>query len=178
MARRSVRRFTLVLVAIFSLAAGHRHCCGIDETMVAGIVYNETSGLRAISGQEAQLQKGRDKIAEIAYKRDGKGMAKPKIPDAEELKFPPAKAAWEASKGAAKNAKEVDAKDCIHVFIWPSADKGKTPDKKQKTAGIADWPFDEAAKIKHTYGPINCPKKVGDVPESKTVYIFIYCGVK
>jgi hypothetical protein len=150
----------------------------VDESTVAKIVYAETSGLRAIKDHEKAFADGREKIAGIAFKRDGKGMAKPVMPTAEELKFPPAKAAWDASQAAAKAAKGKDAGDCIHVFIWPSNDMGKTPDKKLKTKEIADWPFDEIKKMKSSYGPISCPKKVGDVPQSDTVYIFVYCGVK
>src|SRR4051794_33190016 len=74
----------------------------IDEAKVAGIVYHETSGLRPVAGSEDKFKEGREKIAQAAYKRDGQGMAKPYMPTAEELKFPPAKAAWDASQAAAK----------------------------------------------------------------------------
>jgi hypothetical protein len=154
------------------------HSLAIEEDKVAGIVYNETSGLRPIKGSEDQLRNGREKIAAAAYKRNGQGMAAPHTPSGEDLKFPPAKAAWEASQSAAKSAKGKDAGTCDHVFIWPSGDGGKTPDKTIKPASIAEWPFSETAKIKFAYGPINCPKKVGDVPESNKVYIFVYSGVR
>ncbi len=148
-----------------------------DQKFHAGVVYNETSGLRAI-GEESQkqLQLARDMMACVSIRRSGKGLAPSKIPSDGEQKYPPAHAAWEAASSAALSAGETCKTTAVkHFVIWPS-DDGKTPTKTP--AMPASWPYTEVAKITSVFGPFSKPAKGGDVPISDKVYIYFYTGVK
>lgn len=147
----------------------------MDERRVAGIVYNETSGLRAGGAGEGVLSDAREKIAQIVIKRGGQGVAAPKIPNAQELRYPPARAAWDDSLAAARRAAGQDCGDCRHFVLWPSSD-GQSPTENPRMR--AGWPYTEASKIGHRYGPFQVPVKVGDVPVGDSIYIFVYCGVR
>ena len=149
----------------------------MDDTAAAGIVYNETSGLRPLAGYEQQLKDAREWIARIAIKLKGARMAKSYQPTATEKKYPPAKAAWDECVAAVERAKKnPDPGDRLHFVIWPANAEVSGPTESPKMA--ASWPYTEKSKIVYQFGPISCPRKVGDVPVSDSVYIFVYGGVK
>lgn len=146
----------------------------LGERDCAGIVYAETGVLTAATTPtKAALQDGRRFIAGVAYKRDGTGTAKPKFPTPDELKMPAVKAAWESCEKAAKDAAGDNVLTCKHFVIWFSDDSGKTPSKQPKRIKD-DWPYDQSAKIKESYGPFTCPI---DPPKGSNIYIIKYCGV-
>jgi len=147
----------------------------LTEDQCAAIVYAETASLRKGTSDASVLHDARVWVAKIAYKRDGKGVAAGKTPGTEELKWSPAKTAWDDCKKAAKEAKGENAGTCRHFVIWPSDDNGKTPTAKPSMG--ATWPYTEKSKITHGFGPLSNPVKVGDTPKSDKVYIFVYCGV-
>lgn len=159
----------------------------LSQLEVAGVVYNETSGLRPAwkdpkgpkkstnydPASEAQLAEAREWIAGIVYQEKAK-TAKPKIPSEAELKNDDVRRAWEGSKAAAAAAKGKDYA-CDHFVIWTS-DDGKTPSNDPP---IKDkWPYTEADKIVKVFGPFRTPAKVGDAPQSDKIYVIIYKGVK
>jgi hypothetical protein len=148
----------------------------MDEKTVAGIVYNETSGLRPAPGYEKELWRARVYIAGVATIRQGRGLADPKIPNETELKNPLVKQIWEECLAATFAVCSIGVPDfCPHFVIWPSTD-GKTPTDTPKMS--ASWPYTQLGKISNVFGPFHNPKKVGDVPQGHNIYIFAYCGVR
>ena len=162
----------------------------LSDDDVAGIVYNETSLLRPAwkdpngphrasnydPNSVQRLQDAREKIAEIARKRGGQGVASPKIPNSDELKNDDVRRAWESAQQAAKDSKGKDCGNSDHFVLWPSSDHGKSPTDKPKIP--ADWPYSEKDKISKSYGPFRKLSTSGDVPPGDDIYIFIYTGVQ
>lgn len=142
---------------------------GLDKKTCAGHVFGETS---VLSGNAAKLAEARRFIAGVAYKRNGGGMAPPKIPTDEELKNPITKAIWERCTTAADDAAGDDVGDCKHFVIWFSDDNGKTPSKQPERI-TDDWPYDQTDKIKGSWGPFVSPVK----PKGSNIFVIKYCGV-
>jgi hypothetical protein len=164
-AKRPVRRVKPRRGAVRTLAAAP----SLDQNTCAGHVFAETS---VLSNNAAQLADARRFIAGAAYKRNGSGMAPPKIPSDDELGNPNTKAIWERCQKAAKDAASDDVKTCKHFVIWYSDDNGKTPSKKPSRIPD-DWPYDQTDKIKGSWGPFNSPIK----PAGDNIYVMKYCGV-
>jgi len=111
-------------------------------------------------------------IAGVAYKRNGGGMAPPKIPTESELQNPNTKAIWELCLTAAKDAANDDVGKCKNFVVWYSDDSGKTPSKSPSE--IKDkWPYDQIDKIKESWGPFTSPI----TPKGDNIYVIKYCGV-
>ncbi|CAH1906094.1 hypothetical protein NTGHW29_750012 [Candidatus Nitrotoga sp. HW29] len=159
----------------------------IDETTCSGIVFAETS---ILSGNTDDLNAARRFIAGVAYKRNGTGTAKPKIPSESDLANPITKAIWENCKTAAKSAANDDVGTCKHFVIWYSDDNGNTPSKFPKE--IKDpWPYTQIDKIKQSWGPFKMPfppiftefNEIAMQPldllnrEINNIYVITYCGV-
>src|SRR5262245_43575676 len=141
----------------------------MDEKTCAGHVFAETS---VLSENADKLAEARRFIAGVAYKRNGDGVAPPKIPTEEELKNPNTKAIWERCQTAAKEAATDDVKTCKHFVIWFSDDGGKTPSKTPLEIED-DWPYDQTGKIKGSWGPFTSPIK----PKGSNIFVIKYCGV-
>ena len=143
------------------------------EKRLIGIVYNESSGLRAMTDEaKAQMKLARAFMAGVALKNPK--VATPYHPGTEELKYPPAKYAYEGAKAAATSAAEQCKSNTErHFFIWTSKD-GLFPDPR---TGGATWPYDYKDRITARFGPFSNPKKGGDVPVGTNIYIFGYTGV-
>jgi hypothetical protein len=141
----------------------------LDEKTCAGHVFAETS---VLSNNAAKLVQARRFIAGVAYKRNGSGMAPPKIPTDQELQNPNTKAIWERCQTAAKDAANDDVKTCKHFVIWYSDDDGKSPSKKPSRIPD-DWPYDQTDKIKESWGPFTSPIE----PKGSNIFVIKYCGV-
>ena len=153
-----------------------------------GVAYHETAGIypQLVAGatksslenwdpaSEQQLSHARMWIAAIS--RNGGKTVGPDYPTGEEMKNPVVQRAAADCKEAGRvgEPSKID-KDVKHFFIWPSSD-GKAPDPIP--AKKDQWPRTESDKIIAVYGPFRVLKKVGDVPVSDSIYIFIYKGVK
>jgi len=141
----------------------------LDQTTCAGHVFGETS---VLSNDADKLKDARRFIAGVAYKRNGKGLAPPKIPTHKELKNPDTKAIWDRCLTAAADAASDDVRKCKHFVIWFSDDDGKTPSKTpEKIPG--DWPYEQTDKIKESFGPFISPIK----PKGSNIFVIKYCGV-
>jgi len=155
----------------------------ISETACAGIVFGETS---VLEGDVIALAEARRYIAGVAYKRNGGGVSRPKIPSNDELKNPVTKTIWEKCVMAANDATKDDVQNCRHFVVWPSDDAGKTPSSSPKRMP-ANWPYDYSAK--KSWGPFksNVPPKFMAVTYERqdaaldntyeNIYIFKYCEV-
>ncbi len=141
----------------------------LDEATCAGHVFGETS---VLSKNASKLVDARRFIAGVAYKRNGGGMAPPKIPTESELQNPNTKAIWEHCLTAAKHAANDDVGKCKNFVVWYSDDSGKTPSKSPSE--IKDkWPYDQIDKIKESWGPFTSPI----TPKGDNIYVIKYCGV-
>jgi hypothetical protein len=140
----------------------------ISQEKCAGIVYNETSGLRPVIMTDARVF-----IASVAYKRQGAGMADPKIPSSAELQNPTVRQIWSDCTNAAFLGLAINPGKCIHFVIWPSDDGGTSPTKTPELGH--SWPYDYTPDS--SFGPYKNPAQVGDVPVSDKIYIFKYCTV-
>jgi hypothetical protein len=143
----------------------------LDPDVCQAIVYGETGTIEVTQDQLEGLAEARRFIAGVAYKRNGLGLAKPKYPTSDELKQPFIRNAWTRCKTAAQDAKDDEVGTCNHFVIWYSDDAGKTPSKKPKR--IRDnWPYDNANKIKKSWGPYTVNELGQD-----NIYVIQYCGV-
>ncbi|MCK1335755.1 hypothetical protein IVB38_06835 [Bradyrhizobium sp. 38] len=142
---------------------------GLDKETCAGHVFGETS---VLSNNAAKLAEARRFIAGVAYKRNGTGMAPAKIPTEDELKNPNTKAIWDRCLQAAGDAAGDDVGTCKHFVVWFSDDDGKTP-SKQPSRITDDWPYDQADKIKGSWGPFVSPV----TPKGNNIFVIKYCGV-
>lgn len=142
---------------------------GLDKETCAGHVFGETS---VLSSNATKLAEARRFIAGVAYKRNGTGMAPAKMPTEDELKNPNTKAIWDRCLQAAGDAESDDVKTCKHFVVWFSDDDGKTP-SKQPSRIPDDWPYDQADKIKGSWGPLVSPV----TPKGNNIFVIKYCGV-
>jgi hypothetical protein len=159
--KAALRRSTARLTAVTALS--------LDKNSCAGHVFGETS---VLSSNTAKLAEVRRFIAGVAYKRNGSGLASPKIPTNEELKNPNTKAIWDRCLKAADDAAGDDVGNCKHFVIWYSDDQGKTP-SKQPSRIPDDWPYDQTDKIKGSWGTFTSPVK----PIGNNIFVIKYCGV-
>jgi hypothetical protein len=163
----------VILTLTFDDAGTRREAIPVDgpitEITCSGIVFAETASLR--SAAAAEVASAREFVAGVAYARQGQGVAKPKIPTAEDLKNPIIKREWDLCLKAAKDAAGADVGNCRHFVIWPLDDKGEGPATDPKMS--ASWPYTEKAKITKKYGPFkNSVHPVGDA-----IHVIKYCGV-
>ncbi|MER9971125.1 hypothetical protein [Mesorhizobium sp. M0060] len=144
----------------------------IDQSVCQAIVFGETATIELTGDSDLDgLAEARRFIAGVAYKRDGKGVAKPRYPSMEELEQPFIKRAWDRCEQAAKDSLMDDVGECKHFVVWYSDDNGKTPSKSPKK--ITDnWPYEQIDKIKESWGPY----KVAELKASN-IYVIKYCGV-
>lgn len=166
--RRSARKAGIA-DRIGRLAFTGPEALSVDQKTCAGHVFGETS---VLSNNADKLKDGRRFIAGVAYKRNGAGMAPPVIPSDDDLKNPNTKAIWDRCMTAAKDAATDDVGTCKHFVIWFSDDDGKTPSRTPEEIPNS-WPYDQADKIKGSWGPFTSPIK----PKGTNIFIIKYCGV-
>ncbi|MCK1412521.1 hypothetical protein IVB55_05690 [Bradyrhizobium sp. CW4] len=141
----------------------------LDRKTCAGHVFGETS---VLSSNAAKLADARRFIAGVAYKRNGTGIAPPKIPTEDELTNPNTAAIWNRCLKAADDAAGDDVDTCKHFVVWFSDDDGKTP-SKQPSRIPDEWPYDQTDKIKGNWGPFVSPVP----PKGNNIFVIKYCGV-
>jgi hypothetical protein len=141
----------------------------LDSVVCAGHVFGQTGQL---TGTVAKLEAVRRFIAGVAYKRRGSGMPPARVPSAADLLDPQTKAVWDLCLVAADAAVGDDVGNCLNFVIWYSDDAGKTPSKKPSRLPD-DWPYDQANKIKDSWGPFIS----ADAPAGNNIFIMKYCGV-
>lgn len=161
------------------------HWKSAKSTRIAGIVFNETSGIYPALKPGAQpggqanwdaasrdaLNKAREHIAEVAN-AGKRSVAKPAIPNPKNL-TPVEESQWRDCQTAASAAGGKTSKD--NFIIWPSDDNGRTPTHNPPLR--AEWPYDYSGHIEKSYGPFRVPKKAGDVPAGNNIYIFFFKDV-
>jgi hypothetical protein len=141
----------------------------LDRVVCAGHVFGRTGQL---TGTDTKLAEARRFIAGVAYKRGGSGMPPARIPSAADLQDPQTKAVWDLCLTAADAAAGDDVGNCVNFVIWYSDDAGKTPSKKPSRLPD-DWPYEQADKIKDSWGPFDSPA----APAGNNIFIMKYCGV-
>jgi hypothetical protein len=159
--KTALKQRTMSLVSATATTLGRKTC--------AGHVFGETS---VLSNNPAKLAEARRFIAGVAYKRNGTGIAPPKIPTEDELKNPNTAAIWNRCLKAADDAAGDDVGACKHFVVWFSDDDGKTP-SKQPSRIPDDWPYDQTDKIKGNWGPFVSPV----APKGNNIFVIKYCGV-
>jgi hypothetical protein len=141
----------------------------LDRVVCAGHVFGRT---RQLAGTATKLAEARRFIAGVAYKRGGSGMPPARIPSAADLEDPQIKAVWESCLKAADDAAGDDVGNCLNFVIWNSDDAGQTPSKKPSRLPD-DWPYEQADKIKGSWGPFANLA----APAGNNIFVMKYCGV-
>jgi hypothetical protein len=141
----------------------------LDRVVCAGHVFGRT---RQLAGTDIKLAEARRFIAGVAYKRGGSAMPPARIPSAADLEDPQTKVVWELCLKAADDAANEDVGNCLHFVIWFSDDTGKAPSKKPSRLPD-DWPYEQADKIKGSWGPFVSPA----APAGNNIFVMKYCGV-
>jgi len=154
---------TLFIIGAALLSFASSSYATISHTTCAGIIYNETAGLRG------NLSAPRIQIGELAYQIGATQGLTPQIPTAAELQNPTTRAIWNACGSAATSAKGHSPVG-NHYIMWPSGN-GKTP---TKTPRYPNNNFPYIYKVVKVYGPVSNPVKTGDVPVGNNIYFFFY----